>query len=232
MKDAGVAAGVNVLRIINEPTCVSLANGVNRKVETVNVLVFDLGGTTTTATVQEIDDGVFEILATADDLNLGGNDFDARLVAHCATEFRTKHGRDVTASPRAMARLRHWCERAKCALSETASYVLEVDSLFEGIDFSTVITRELFEELCADLFRLALAPIEKCLRASKRDAGSIDQVLLSGGSCRIPRVQSLVQELFGGKVPEVRIDPGEVVAVGAAVMAAELTAENCGYLFF
>jgi L1 cell adhesion molecule like protein len=228
-KDAGAIAGLNVLRIINEPTAAAIAYGLDKKTagET-NVLIFDLGGGTFDVSLLTIDDGIFEVKATAGDTHLGGEDFDNRMVNHFVQEFKRKHKKDFTANPRAMRRLRTACERAKRNLSSSANASLEIDSLFEGIDFYSQITRARFEDLCADLFRGTLEPVEKVLRDSKIDKGSVHEVVMVGGSTRIPKVQELISQFFNGKEPNRSINPDEAVAYGAAVQACVLTGGSTG----
>lgn len=191
-KDAGVIAGLDVLRIINEPTAAAIAYGLDKKSSTVgerNVLIFDLGGGTFDVSLLTIDEGIFEVKATAGDTHLGGEDFDNRMVNHFVQEFKRKHKKDITGNARALRRLRTSCERAKRTLSSSAQASIEIDSLFEGIDFYTSLTRARFEELNMDLFRKCMDPVEKVLRDSNADKGSIHDVVLVGGSTRIPKVQ-------------------------------------------
>jgi len=228
-KDAGVIAGLNVLRIINEPTAAAIAYGLDKKKQSnqeKNVLIFDLGGGTFDVSILSIDDGVFEVKSTAGDTHLGGEDFDNRMVEHFVKEFQRKHKKDITGNKRALRRLRTACERAKRTLSASAQANIEIDSLFEGIDFYTAITRARFEELCADLFRGTLEPVEKALRDAKMDKSSIDELVLVGGSTRIPKVQKLLTEFFNGKELNKSINPDEAVAYGAAVQAAILTGDT------
>ncbi|KAJ9518429.1 hypothetical protein QJQ45_018460 [Haematococcus lacustris] len=228
-KDAGAIAGLEVLRIINEPTAAAIAYGLDKKDTTVgerNVLIFDLGGGTFDVSLLTIEEGIFEVKATAGDTHLGGEDFDERLVNHFASEFQRKHKKDLRTSARALRRLRTACERAKRTLSSTAQTSIELDSLFEGIDFATSITRARFEELNMDLFRKCMDPVEKCLRDAKMDKGSVHEVVLVGGSTRIPKVQQLLQDFFNGKELNKSINPDEAVAYGAAVQAAILTGEG------
>ncbi|XP_062041853.1 heat shock 70 kDa protein 1B-like [Lepus europaeus] len=226
-KDAGVIAGLNVLRIINEPTAAAIAYGLDRsgKGER-NVLIFDLGGGTFDVSVLTIDDGIFEVKATAGDTHLGGEDFDNRLVGHFVEEFKRKHKKDLSGNKRAVRRLRTACERAKRTLSSSTQANLEIDSLFEGIDFYTSITRARFEELCSDLFRGTLEPVEKALRDAKLDKAQIHDVVLVGGSTRIPKVQKLLQDFFHGRDLNKSINPDEAVAYGAAVQAAILMGDQ------
>jgi len=226
-KDAGVISGLNVLRIINEPTAAAIAYGLDKKTAgEKNVLIFDLGGGTFDVSILTIEDGIFEVKATAGDTHLGGEDFDNRLVSHFTEEFKRKHKKDLSSNARALRRLRTACERAKRTLSSAAQTSIEIDSLFEGVDFYTSITRARFEELCADLFRGTLEPVEKCLRDSKLDKSAIHEIVLVGGSTRIPKVQKLVADYFNGKEPNKSINPDEAVAYGAAVQAAILTGDT------
>merc|ERR1712230_319678 len=218
-KDAGAIAGLNVLRIINEPTAAAIAYGLDKKSSgETNVLIFDLGGGTFDVSLLTIDDGIFEVKATAGDTHLGGEDFDNRLVNHFVQEFKRKHKKDMTGNPRAMRRLRTACERAKRNLSSSANASIEIDSLFEGIDFYSSITRARFEDLCADLFRGTLEPVEKVLRDSKIDKGSVHEVVLVGGSTRIPKIQELITNYFGGKEPCRSINPDEAWAAACPVV--------------
>lgn len=228
-KDAGVIAGLEVLRIINEPTAAAIAYGLDKKSEghkERNVLIFDLGGGTFDVSLLTIDEGIFEVKATAGDTHLGGEDFDNRLVTHFTNEFKRKYKKDITGNPRALRRLRTACERAKRTLSSSSQASIEIDSLFEGVDFYSSITRARFEELCMDLFRKCMDPVEKCLKDSKMDKGSVHDVVLVGGSTRIPKVQQLLSDYFNGKDLNKSINPDEAVAYGAAVQAAILTGET------
>ncbi|EAL71922.1 heat shock protein [Dictyostelium discoideum AX4] len=226
-KDAGTISKLNVQRIINEPTAAAIAYGLEKKGSgEKNILIFDLGGGTFDVSLLTIEDGVFEVKATAGDTHLGGEDFDNRLVSHFVDEFKRKHKKDIMGNQRAVRRLRTACERAKRTLSSSAQASIEIDSLFEGIDFYTSITRARFEELCADLFRGCLDPVEKVLKDSKLDKKSIHEIVLVGGSTRIPKVQQLLQEFFNGKELNKSINPDEAVAYGAAVQAAILSNEG------
>ncbi|CAI4252526.1 ALI_collapsed_G0001420.mRNA.1.CDS.1 [Saccharomyces cerevisiae] len=226
-KDAGTIAGMNVLRIINEPTAAAIAYGLDKKGRAEhNVLIFDLGGGTFDVSLLSIDEGVFEVKATAGDTHLGGEDFDNRLVNHLATEFKRKTKKDISNNQRSLRRLRTAAERAKRALSSSSQTSIEIDSLFEGMDFYTSLTRARFEELCADLFRSTLEPVEKVLKDSKLDKSQIDEIVLVGGSTRIPKIQKLVSDFFNGKEPNRSINPDEAVAYGAAVQAAILTGDQ------
>ncbi|KAA3672184.1 heat shock 70kDa protein 1/2/6/8 [Paragonimus westermani] len=226
-KDAGAIAGLNVMRIINEPTAAAIAYGLDKKVGTErHVLIFDLGGGTFDVSILTIEDGIFEVKSTAGDTHLGGEDFDNRMVGHFITEFKRKHKKDISDNKRAVRRLRTACERAKRTLSSTAQANIEIDSLYEGIDFYTSITRARFEELNADLFRSTLDPVEKALRDAKMDKSQIHEVVLVGGSTRIPKVQKLLQDFFNGKELNKSINPDEAVAYGAAVQAAILSGDK------
>merc|ERR1712057_58277 len=222
-KDAGTIAGLNVQRIINEPTAAAIAYGLDKKgAGERNILIFDLGGGTFDVTLLTIDDGIFEVKSTAGDTHLGGEDFDNRMVNHFVQEFKRKNKKDITGNARALRRLRTACERAKRTLSSTAQTSIEIDSLFEGIDFFSNITRARFEELCQDLFRGCLDPVEKVLKDGKLSKGQVHDVVLVGGSTRIPKVQELLSSFFNGKELNKSINPDEAVAYGAAVQAAIL----------
>jgi len=227
-KDAGVISGLNVLRIINEPTAAAIAYGLDKKkgAAECNVLIFDLGGGTFDVSILTIEEGIFEVKSTAGDTHLGGEDFDNRMVDHFVQEFKRKHKKDIKGNKRALRRLRTACERAKRTLSASAQANIEIDSLFEGIDFYTSITRARFEELCSDLFKGTLEPVEKAMRDAKMDKSSINDLVLVGGSTRIPKIQKLLQDFFNGKELNKSINPDEAVAYGAAVQAAILTGDT------
>merc|ERR1712142_159279 len=226
-KDAGVISGLNVLRIINEPTAAAIAYGLDKKVSgEKHVLIYDLGGGTFDVSILTIEDGIFEVKSTSGDTHLGGEDFDNRMVSHFMTEFKRKHKKDIANNKRAVRRLRTACERAKRTLSASAQASNEIDSLFEGIDFYTSITRARFEELCADLFRGTMDPVEKSLRDAKMDKSDIHEIVLVGGSTRIPKIQKLLQDFFSGKELNKSINPDEAVAYGAAVQAAILCGDK------
>ncbi len=226
-KDAGAISGMNVLRIINELTAAAIAYGLDKKTEgEKNVLIFDLGGGTFDVSVLTIEEGIFEVKSTAGDTHLGGEDFDNRMVNHFIEEFKRKNKKDISQNKRAIRRLRTACERAKRTLSSSAQANIEIDSLHEGVDFYTSITRARFEELCADLFRGTLEPVEKSLRDAKMDKGQIQEIVLVGGSTRIPKVQKLLQDFFNGKELNKSINPDEAVAYGAAIQAAILTGDK------
>lgn len=226
-KDAGLIAGLNVLRIINEPTAAAIAYGLDKKVAGErNVLIFDLGGGTFDVSLLTIEEGIFEVKSTAGDTHLGGEDFDNRLVNHFVTEFKRKHKKDLSTNARAMRRLRTACERAKRTLSSSAQTSIEIDSLFEGVDFYTSITRARFEELCQDLFRSTIQPVDRVLADAKIDKSQVHEIVLVGGSTRIPRIQKLITDYFNGKEPNKSINPDEAVAYGAAVQAAILSGDT------
>jgi len=229
-KDAGVIAGLNVMRIINEPTAAALAYGLDLKDRTYgkgfNVLIFDIGGGTFDVTIMNIKANCFEVKSTAGDTHLGGEDFDNRLVTYVTEQFKRKHKKDITGNKKSMRRLRTACEKAKRFLSSAPQADIEVDSLFEGIDFSISITRPRFEELCGDLFRSMLEPVEKALADAKLDKSSIHDVVLVGGSSRIPKIQKMLKEFFNDRELNKNINPDEAVAYGAAVQAAILNGDK------
>jgi len=189
-------------------------------------LIFDLGGGTFDVSILTIEDGIFEVKSTAGDTHLGGEDFDNRMVSHFVAEFKRKHKKDLASNPRALRRLRTACERAKRTLSSSTQASIEIDSLFDGIDFYTQITRARFEELCADLFRNTMEPVEKAIRDAKMDKSQIHDIVLVGGSTRIPKVQKLLSDFFSGKELNKSINPDEAVAYGAAVQAAILCGDK------
>jgi L1 cell adhesion molecule like protein len=227
-KDAGSIAGLNVLRIINEPTAAAIAYGLDKKGKGErNVLIYDMGGGTFDVSLLTIEDGIFEVKATAGDTHLGGEDFDNRIVDFCMQDFKRKNrGKDMTGNHRAVRRLRTQCERAKRTLSSSTNATVEIDSLFDGIDYTCSLSRARFEELCMDYFRSSMGPVEKCLLDSGIDKRAVHDVVMVGGSTRIPKVQSMIQEFFNGKLPNNSINPDEAVAYGAAVQAAILTGEG------
>ena len=226
-KDAGAIAGLNVLRIINEPTAAAIAYGLDKKAgEVRNILIFDLGGGTFDVSILSIDNGIFEVKATAGDTHLGGEDFDNRLVDHFVQEFKRKHKKDLSVNKRSLRRLRTACERAKRTLSGSTQASIEVDSLFDGIDYYTSVTRAKFEELCSDLFKGTIDPVEKSLKDAKLEKSQINEIVLVGGSTRIPKIQKLLQDFFNGKELNKSINPDEAVAYGAAVQAAILTGDK------
>ncbi|XP_052186196.1 heat shock cognate 70 kDa protein-like [Diospyros lotus] len=225
-KDAGSIAGLNVMSILNEPTAAAIAYGLEMNVGNdgdKNVLIFDLGGGTFDVSLLTMKQGVFEVKATAGDTHLGGEDFDNRMVDFFAEEFRRKQKKDITGNPRALRRLRTACERAKRNLSSTSQTTIEIDCLYEGIDFSTTISRARFEELNMDLFKMCMGPVETCLADAHMEKSSIHDVVLVGGSTRIPKVQEMLKDFFDGKELCKSINPDEAVAHGAAVQAAILS---------
>ena len=224
-KDAGAIAGLNVLRIINEPTAAALAYGLDKNLTgEKNVLIFDLGGGTFDVSILTIDEGsMFEVRSTAGDTHLGGEDFDNRMVNHFIEEFKRKYKKDPSSNSRSLRRLRTACERAKRTLSGSTQATIEIDALYEGIDFYSRITRARFEEMCGDLFRSTLQPVEKALLDAKMDKSKIHEIVLVGGSTRIPKIQKMLQDFMNGKELNKSINPDEAVAYGAAVQAAVLT---------
>lgn len=224
-KDAGAIAGLKVLRIINEPTAAAIAYGLDQKKESEekHILIYDLGGGTFDVTLLSIEDGVFEVKSTAGDTRLGGEDFDSRLVHHFSQEFKRKHKKDITSNKRALRRLKTACENLKKTLSSATQATLEIDSFFEGIDYSSTMTRARFEELCGDLFRKTFEPVEQVIRDSGVSKSQISEVVLVGGSTRIPKIQNQLSDFFNGKSLNKSINPDEAVAYGAAVQAALLS---------
>jgi L1 cell adhesion molecule like protein len=221
-KDAGKIAGLNVLRIINEPTAAAIAYGLDKISDSApeqNVLIFDCGGGTHDLSVLSLDSGIFEVKSTAGDTHLGGEDFDTRLVDHFVLEFQRKYRKDLKTSAKAMRRLRTACERSKRILSTATSASIEIDSLFEGQDFNSTITRAKFEELCSDIFKKALAPLDQLLLDAKLSKNDIHEIVLVGGSTRIPKIQKMLSDYFGGKKLNNSVNPDEAVAYGAAVQA-------------
>ncbi|KAF9519800.1 hypothetical protein BS47DRAFT_1370580 [Hydnum rufescens UP504] len=226
-KDAGRIAGLDVLRIINEPTAAAIAYGLDQQTkEEKNVLIFDLGGGTFDVSLLNITGGVFAVKATAGDTHLGGEDFDNALLDHFKAEFKRKTGNDISDDPRALRRLRSACERAKRTLSSVAQTTVEVDSLYQGEDFSANISRARFEEINATAFKSTMEPVEKVLKDAKMSREKVDDIVLVGGSTRIPKIQALVSEFFGGRQLNKSINPDEAVAYGAAVQAAVLTGQT------
>ena len=222
-KDAGVIAGLNILRIINEPTAAAIAYGLDKKEGERNILIFDLGGGTFDVSLLSIDDGIFEVKATAGDTHLGGEDFDNRMMDHFIKEFKRKLKHDISENKRSLRRLRTACERAKRTLSTQTQAHIEMDCLYEGIDFNSTITRAKFEEINSDLFRKCMDPVEKVLLDSKTSKSNIDDIVLVGGSTRIPKIKELLSNYFGGKELSNSINPDEAVAYGATVQAAILS---------
>lgn len=225
-KDAGVIAGLNVMRIINEPTAAAIAYGLDKKDGEKNVLVFDLGGGTFDVSLLTIDNGVFEVVATNGDTHLGGEDFDQRVMDHFIKLYKKKKGKDIRKDNRAVQKLRREVEKAKRALSASHQVRIEIESFFEGEDFSETLTRAKFEELNMDLFRSTLKPVQKVLEDADMNKKDVDEIVLVGGSTRIPKVQQLVKDFFNGKEPSRGINPDEAVAYGAAVQAGVLSGEQ------
>jgi heat shock 70kDa protein 1/2/6/8 len=225
-KDAGVIAGLNVMRIINEPTAAAIAYGLDKKGAEKNVLIFDLGGGTFDVSLLTIEEGIFEVKATAGDTHLGGEDFDNRMVEYFSQEFKKKFRKDIGDNQRALRRLRTACERAKRTLSSSTQAHIEIDSLYEGTDFNSVITRARFEDMNMDYFRKCMEPVEKVLRDSKLSKSQVHELVLVGGSTRIPKIQDMLSEFFNGKELNKSINPDEAVAYGATVQAAILSGSD------
>merc|ERR1712070_472268 len=211
------------LRIINEPTAAAIAYGLDKKGDEKNVLIFDLGGGTFDVSLLTIEEGIFEVKATAGDTHLGGEDFDNRLIDYFLTDFKRRFRKDMSKNQRSLRRLRTACERAKRTLSSSTQAHIEIDSLFDGVDYNSTITRARFEDLCMDYFKKCMEPCEKVLRDVKISKNEIHEVVLVGGSTRIPKVQELLSQFFNGKDLNRSINPDEAVAYGAAVQAAVLT---------
>ena len=226
-KDAGKIAGLNVLRIINEPTAAALSYGLDKKdSDDLNILIFDLGGGTFDVSILNIDDGMFEVKATAGDTHLGGEDFDNILLKHFIQEFKRKHKHDISENKRSVRRLKTACERLKRTLSSVTNATLELDSLYEGIDFNSSLTRARFENMCDSYFRNCLETVNKVLVDAKMDKSEIQEIVLVGGSTRIPKIQDMLSKHFNGKELCKSINPDEAVAYGAAVQAAVLSGDD------
>jgi heat shock protein 5 len=225
-KDAGTISGLNVLRIINEPTAAAIAYGLDKKAKEKNILVYDLGGGTFDVSILTIDDGVFEVLATNGDTHLGGEDFDQRVMEYFLKEIKKKHNVDLGKNNRALAKLRREIEKAKRALSTAHQVKVEIESLFDGEDFAETLTRARFEELNNDLFRKTLVPLAQVLKDASLKKTDIHEIVLVGGSTRIPKVQQLLKDFFNGKEPNRGINPDEAVAYGAAVQGGVLSGED------
>jgi len=226
-KDAGVIAGLDVLRIINEPTAAAIAYGMDKKSGEKNIIVFDLGGGTFDVSLLTIDNGVFEVVATAGDTHLGGEDFDQRLTEHFVKVFKKKNnGVDIKKDPRALNKLKQEVEKAKRDLSSVPQVKITIEGIVDGIDFDESITRARFEELCNDLFKKTLKPVGQVLEDAGMKKSEIDEVVLVGGSTRIPKVQQLIKDFFNGKEPNRGINPDEAVAYGAAVQGGILGGEQ------
>ena len=222
-KDAGHIAGLNVLRIINEPTAAAIAYGMNNQQKEQNVLIYDMGGGTFDCSLLNIDSGIFEVRATAGSGHLGGEDFDNLLMKHFMDEFKRKHKVDMSENKRSVRRLKTACEKAKRTLSSSTTANLEIDSLYEGIDFFTSISRAKFESLCMTLFQQSLTPVSKVLQDAGCSKSEVDEIVLVGGSTRIPKIQEMLSSFFGGKELSKKINPDECVAFGASVQAHILT---------
>ena len=224
-KDAGTIAGLTVKRIINEPTAAAIAYGLDKQREggEKNVIIFDLGGGTFDVSILVIEGGIFEVKSTAGDTHLGGEDFDQILVDHMIERFNSKYKKDIRLNKRALRRLKTACEKAKRTLSSSMQANIQLEALYEGIDLDFNVTRARFDELCLDLFKKTLTPVEKALNDAKLDKSSIDEIILVGGSTRIPKIQSLLENFFNGKKLNKSINPDEAVAYGAAVQAAILS---------
>jgi len=225
-KDAGAIAGLTVMRIINEPTAAAIAYGIDKKEGEKNILVFDLGGGTFDVSLLTIDSGVFEVVATNGDTHLGGEDFDQRVMEHFIKLYKKKTGKDIRGDNRAVQKLRREVEKAKRALSASHQTKIEIESFFDGEDFSETLTRAKFEELNMDLFKSTMKPVKKVLEDGELKKDEIHEIVLVGGSTRIPKIQQLVKEFFNGKEPSRGINPDEAVAYGAAVQAGVLSGEE------
>lgn len=225
-KDAGIIAGLNVLRVVNEPTAAALAYGLDKKGGERQIIVYDLGGGTFDVSLLSIDDGVFEVLATAGDTHLGGEDFDQRVITHLAKQYNKKNNVDITKDLKTMGKLKREVEKAKRTLSSQMSTRIEIEAFHEGKDFSETLTRAKFEEINIDLFKKTLKPVEQVLKDAKVKKNEIDDIVLVGGSTRIPKVQSLLEEFFNGKKASKGINPDEAVAFGAAVQGGVLSGQE------
>lgn len=222
-KDAGVIAGLNVLRVVNEPTAAAIAYGLDKTGEERHIIVYDLGGGTFDVSLLTIDEGVFEVLATAGDTHLGGEDFDQRVISHFVKLYNKKHDVDITKDLKTMGKLKREVEKAKRTLSSQMSTRIEIESFHQGNDFSETLTRAKFEELNLDLFKRTLKPVEQVLKDAKKKKTEINDIVLVGGSTRIPKVQTLLEDFFGGKKASKNINPDEAVAFGAAVQGGVLS---------
>ena len=226
-KDAGSICGLNVLRIINEPTAAAIAYGLdNQKEGERNIIIFDVGGGTLDVTLLNLDEGIFEVKATSGDSRLGGEDFDNNMVQHFVDEFKKKNHMDITGSKKSMMKLKKECERAKRTLSSASTAYIEIDSLYDGIDFNTTMSRARFEQINTSLFQKCLKCVEQVLIDSKMSKSSIDEIVLVGGTTRIPKMQQLLTDYFGGKKLCNSINPDEAVAYGATVQASLLAGKQ------
>merc|ERR1719188_2731407 len=225
-KDAGTIAGLEVMRIINEPTAAAIAYGLDKKEDEKNVLVFDLGGGTFDVSLLTIEGGIFEVVSTNGNTHLGGEDFDQRVMEHFLKIYKQKSGKDARKNDRSVQKLRREVEKAKRALSSAQVAKIEIESFFDGDDFSETLTRAKFEEINADLFKSTLEPVKKVLEDGDVEVSEVDEIVMVGGSTRIPKVQQLVKDFFNGKEPVKGINPDEAVAFGAAVQAGVLSGEQ------
>ncbi len=221
-KDAGRISNLNVQRIINEPTAAAMAYGLGKDSEEITILVFDLGGGTFDVSILSIDDGVFEVISTSGDTHLGGEDFDQRVLEYYMKTIKKKEGKDISQDKRAVQKLKREVERAKRALSSTHEYVIEIENLVQGYDFEETLSRAKFEELNSDLFKKTLGPVQKALSDAGKKSSEIDDIVLVGGSTRIPKIQQMLKDYFNGKEPNRFINPDEAVAHGAAIQGANL----------
>ncbi len=225
-KDAGLIAGLNVLRIVNEPTAAAMAYGLDKKDEESTIMVFDLGGGTFDVSILSIEEGVFEVISTSGDTHLGGEDFDQRVLDYYMKLIKKKYKKDISGNKRSIQKLKREVEKAKRALSSTHEYSIEIENLYDKLDFEETLTRAKFEELNADLFKKTLGPVEIALEDARKKKSEIDDVVLVGGSTRIPKIQEMIKEFFNGKEPNRYINPDEAVAYGAAVQGAILCGDE------
>ena len=225
-KDAGLISGLNVLRIVNEPTAAAMAYGLEKKGKESTIMVFDLGGGTFDVSILSIEEGIFEVISTSGDTHLGGEDFDQRVLDYFLKLFKRKHNKDMSSDKRSIQKLKREVEKAKRALSASHEYKIEIDNLFDGIDFSETLTRAKFEELNMDLFKKTLVPVQTAMEDANKKKSEIDEIVLVGGSTRIPKIQELIKEYFNGKEPNRYINPDEAVAYGAAVQGAVLCGDE------
>ena len=225
-KDAGIIAGLNVLRVVNEPTAAAIAYGLDKTGDERQIIVYDLGGGTFDVSLLSVDNGAFEVLATAGDTHLGGEDFDQRVINHFAKKYSKENGVDVTKDLKSMSKLKREVEKAKRTLSSQMSTRIEIEAFHNGNDFSETLTRAKFEELNMDLFKRTLRPVEQVMKDAKVKKSEVDDIVLVGGSTRIPKVQQLIEEYFGGKKASKGINPDEAVAFGAAVQGGVLSGDE------
>ena len=225
-KDAGAISGLNVLRIINEPTAAAMAYGLDKKDQEKTILVYDLGGGTFDVSILSIDDGVFEVISTHGDTHLGGEDFDQRVIKFYMKLIEKKYSTNIEKNKHAIQKLKKEVEKAKRVLSTNLEYTIDIPDLVDGIDFSETLTRAKFEELNADLFKGTLKPVERALEDAQKKKNEIDEIVLVGGSTRIPKIRQILKEFFNGKEPNAFINPDEAVAYGAAVQGAVLCGDS------